>query len=122
MNIMTYKGYTAVMEYDADDKIIVGRIIGISDRIAFHGESVAEFEVAFHESVDGYIEACREFGKEPEKPASGRLMLRVPPAVHSAALAAARASGESLNQWATKALASTLSLAMYAADVEGLRR
>jgi len=106
MNTMIYKGYTASMEYDAVDKIIVGRIMGISDRIAFHGESVAEFEVKFHESIDGYFETCRHFGKEPEKPASGRLMLRVSPAVHCAALAAARASGESLNQWASKALAS----------------
>jgi len=106
MNTMTYKGYTAHMEYDVVDKIIVGRIMGIRDRIAFHGETVTEFETMFHESVDAYLEACRSFGKEPEKPASGKLMLRVPPTVHCAALAAARASGESLNQWAAKALAS----------------
>jgi len=106
MNTMTYKSYTASMEYDAVDKIIVGRILGISDHIVFHGESVAEFEVMFHKSVDDYLEACLHFGKEPEKTASGRLMLRVTPAVHCAALAAARASGESLNQWAAKALAS----------------
>jgi predicted HicB family RNase H-like nuclease len=106
MNTMTYKGYTTTMEYDAVDKVIVGRILGIRDRIAFHGESVAAFEANFHESVDDYLAACEEFGKKPDKPASGRLMLRVPPAVHSAALAAARASGESLNQWAAKVLAS----------------
>jgi predicted HicB family RNase H-like nuclease len=89
MNTMTYKGYTASMEYDAGDKVIVGRIIGISDRIAFHGESVVEFEAKFYESVDSYIDACHQFGKEPDKPASGRLMLRVPPAVRCAALAVA---------------------------------
>jgi predicted HicB family RNase H-like nuclease len=64
-----------------------------------------EFEAMFHESVDGYIEDCRKIGKEPEKTASGRLMLRVSPSVHCAALSAAKASGESLNQWAAKALA-----------------
>jgi predicted HicB family RNase H-like nuclease len=69
MNIMNYKGYTASMEYDAVDKIIVGRIMDISDRIAFHGESVSAFEAMFHESVDGYLDACRRFGKNPEKPA-----------------------------------------------------
>jgi len=105
MNIMTYKGYTASMEYDAEDRILVGRILGIRAIIGFHGESVSEFEAMFHESVDGYIEECRERGEEPEKPASGKLMLRVSPSVHCAALAAARASGESLNQWAAKVLA-----------------
>ncbi|MDW8324723.1 MAG: toxin-antitoxin system HicB family antitoxin, partial [Burkholderiales bacterium] len=38
-------------------------------------------------------------------PASGRLMLRVPPQVHQAALAAAQAAGMSLNQWAARVLA-----------------
>jgi len=106
MNIMTYKGYTASMEYDADDRILVGRILGIRAIIGFHGESVSEFEAAFHESVDGYIEECHGRGEEPDKPASGKLMLRVKPSVHCAALAAAKASGESLNQWAEKAIAS----------------
>jgi predicted HicB family RNase H-like nuclease len=41
---------------------------------------------------------------EPEKPASGKLLLRVPPEVHSRALIAAQAKGKSLNQWATEAL------------------
>ncbi|MCL2161025.1 MAG: type II toxin-antitoxin system HicB family antitoxin [Betaproteobacteria bacterium] len=105
MNTMKYKAYTATVEYDAHDHVFVGRLSGIRDRVIFHGETVDELEAAFRESVDGYIEACVKFGKDPEKPASGRLMLRVPSSVHCAALAAARASGESLNQWATKVLA-----------------
>lgn len=47
---------------------------------------------------------CAKIGKEPQKPASGKIMLRVPPEVHSAALIAAKASGTSLNQWAAKVL------------------
>jgi predicted HicB family RNase H-like nuclease len=54
---MTYKGYTASMTFDTDDKIIVGRVIDIEDIISFHGESVAEFEVAFHSLVDAYLKA-----------------------------------------------------------------
>ncbi|MCL2076556.1 MAG: type II toxin-antitoxin system HicB family antitoxin [Betaproteobacteria bacterium] len=111
MSIMTYKGYATAVEYDARDNVLVGRLMGIRDIVAFHGETVAEFEKMFHESVDGYIESCTRFGKDPEKPASGRLMLRVSPAVHCAALAASRASGESLNQWAAKAIASAAGLA-----------
>ncbi|MDR2637684.1 MAG: type II toxin-antitoxin system HicB family antitoxin [Zoogloeaceae bacterium] len=105
MNHLSYKGYAAAMEYDAEDHLLVGRLSGIRDKIVFHGESVAEFEAAFRESVDAYIENCAALGKDPEKPASGRLMLRVSPAVHCAALAAAKAAGESLNQWATNVLA-----------------
>ena len=109
-NTMQYRGYTASMSFDADDKIIVGRVLDIDDIVTFHGASVAEFEAHFHASVDGYIAACAALGGEPERPASGRLMLRVSPEVHAASLKAAALSGTSLNRWAEQALrAATLS-------------
>ena len=40
----------------------------------------------------------------PEKPASGKVMLRIAPEVHAAALKAAARSGTSLNKWAEGAL------------------
>lgn len=104
-NIMTYRGYTARIEYDNRDKIFVGRLAGIRDIVSFHGESVTEMEAAFHESVDDYLAACAKLGQDPNKPSSGRLMLRIPPEVHGAALVAAQAAGTSLNQWAAKVLA-----------------
>jgi predicted HicB family RNase H-like nuclease len=104
MNSMTYRGYTARMDFDADDKIIVGRVIDIDDIITFHGLSIPEFELAFKTAVDGYIHACDQLGQAADKPASGRMMLRVNPAVHAAAVKASTRSGQSLNKWAEKVL------------------
>lgn len=104
MNAMTYKGYTARIEYDDADRIFVGRLAGIRDIVGFHASTVDALQEAFHESVDDYVQACEKLGQTPQKPASGKLMLRVAPEVHSAALIAAQASGVSLNQWAAKAL------------------
>ncbi len=84
-NVMTYKGYAASMTYDPDDKILVGRVLDIADIIGFHGKSVAEFEAAFHEAIDDYIDACAKLKQQPEKPASGKLMLRIDPSIHAAA-------------------------------------
>jgi len=103
-NTMQYRGYTASMSFDVDDKIIVGRVIDIDDIVTFHGASVAEFETHFHTVVDDYIAACETLGSAPERPASGRLMLRVSPEVHAASLKAAALSGTSLNRWAEQAL------------------
>lgn len=103
-NSISYSSYTASMSFDTDDKIIVGRVLDIDDIITFHGESVAEFEAAFHAAVDGYIAACKQLGSAPEKPASGKMMLRIAPTVHAAALKAAARSGVSLNKWAEQAL------------------
>jgi len=104
MNTMTHKGQTARVAFDERDNILVGRLLGIGDIVGFHAASVAELRAAFEEAVDDYLEACAKLGKPAEKPASGKLMLRVPPEVHSAALNAARAAGTSLNQWAAKVL------------------
>lgn len=104
INSMSYKGYSANMVFDAEDKIIVGRVQGIDDIVSFHGESVAEFESNFHAAIEGYLAASRELGSAPEKPASGKVMLRIAPAVHAAALKAAARSGTSLNKWAEGAL------------------
>ena len=103
-NTISYKGYMASMVFDTEDKIIVGRVLDISDIIAFHGESVSEFEGNFRTVIDDYIAACAELGEKPEKPASGKLMLRIAPEVHAAALKAAARSGISLNKWAERAL------------------
>ncbi len=98
---MTYCGYTTSLEFDPDDNILVGRVLDIDDIISFHGESVAAFAAAFHED---YVAACEKRGQTPEKPASGRLMLRVDPVVHAAALKAAAHTGQSLNRWAERVL------------------
>jgi predicted HicB family RNase H-like nuclease len=104
INSMSYKGYKASMTFDVEDKVIVGRVQEIDDIISFHGESVAEFEANFHAAIDDYIAASRELGSEPERPASGKVMLRIAPEVHAAALRAAARSGTSLNKWAETAL------------------
>lgn len=103
-NFMTYKGYTASMIFDPEDKIIVGRVLEIDDIISFHGESILEFESNFHAAIEGYLAASKTLGSIPEKPASGKVMLRIAPEVHAAALKAASRSGSSLNKWAERAL------------------
>ena len=104
MNTMTFKGYTARVEIDDRDNLLVGHLLGVRDIVGFHADDVAGLRVAFEEAVIDYLDTCAKLGKQPEKPASGKLMLRVGPEIHSAVLIAAQASGVSLNQWAAKAL------------------
>ncbi|SFL53955.1 Predicted nuclease of the RNAse H fold, HicB family [Desulfomicrobium norvegicum] len=104
MNTMKYKGYTARIDFDVEDKILVGKVLDIEDTIVFHAESVHEFETAFHTSIDDYIAACEKLGQKSEKPASGRLMLRVNPRIHAAALRKAAHEGQSLNKWAERVI------------------
>ncbi|MDD1012846.1 type II toxin-antitoxin system HicB family antitoxin [Pseudomonas rubra] len=100
MNTMTYKGYTARIEYDPRDDIFVGRVLGVRDIISFHASAVRPLHEAFHLALDDYLADCAERGVQPEKPASGKVMLRIRPEVHAAATIAAQSAGKSLNQWA----------------------
>jgi len=104
MNTMTYKGYAARIEYSEEDGCFVGHLVGIRSIVGFDGKSVAELRKQFHVAVDHYLEASARLGLQPEKPFSGRVMLRVPPSLHARASAAAEVQGMSLNQWAARAI------------------
>ncbi len=104
MNTMSHKGYTARVEYDERDDVFVGRILGIRSIISFHGATVVELRTEFEHAIKDYLADCKKEGVAPEKPASGKLLLRVPPEVHGRALVAAQSAGKSLNQWATELL------------------
>lgn len=104
MSTMTYKGYTARIEYDDNDGVFFGRIAGIRDGVGFHADTVSDLREAFHEAVDDYLELCARVGKDPQKPYSGQIMVRVDPQVHAKAALAAELSGKSLAKWTEEKL------------------
>ena len=108
MNTMKHKGYAARIEYSDEDGCFVGHIAGINDVVGFHGEAVTALRAAFEEAVNDYLETCEKLERQPQKPYSGKLMLRIPPEVHAAVAMAAEVSGKSINQWATETLADVL--------------
>lgn len=104
---LEYKGYKGAAEFDDDARLFHGEVLDTRDVITFQGTTVDHLELAFRESVDDYLDYCRERGEEPEKPFSGRLMLRLPPELHRRIYIEARREGKSLNQWIADRLAQT---------------
>lgn len=96
MNTMTYKGYKARVEFDERDNLFIGRVLGVRSIISFHGETVVERRSELAHAIDEYLSDCAAQGIEPEKTASGKLLLRMPPEVHGKALVVAQAEGKSL--------------------------
>lgn len=101
---MRHRGFSARIEYDAEDRIFVGHLAGIRDIIGFHATSVDALEQAFIEAVDDYLAVCDQLGQAPNRPHSGRMMLRLAPEVHARMTTAAQLRGVSVNQWAAQAL------------------
>ncbi len=101
---MKYKGYTGQVEFDDEAGIFHGEVVDLRDVVTFQGKSVRELEKAFRDSIDDYLDFCAKRGEDPDKPFTGRLMLRLPPAVHRRAYIGAQREGKSLNQWISEKL------------------
>ena len=102
--MMEYKGYFARVEFDDEANIFHGEVINLRDVITFEGESVEELREAFTDSVEDYLEFCAERGEDPEKPYSGKFIVRVEPDLHKTLVIQARKNGKSLNTWVSDAL------------------
>jgi predicted HicB family RNase H-like nuclease len=103
--MLRHRGYTGRVELDDEAGTFHGEVLDLRDVVTFQGRSVEELEQAFRDSVDDYLEFCAERGEEPDRPFSGRLMLRLPPELHRQVHVKAQREGKSLNQWIAERLA-----------------
>lgn len=103
--MIKHKGYQAHVEFDDENEIFHGEIIGIQDVITFQGKSVAALKKAMKDSLDDYLDWCKERGKAPNKPYSGSFVLRLEPRLHRKIAIAARRSKKSMNSWVANVLA-----------------
>ena len=97
--MMEYKGYLAQIDYDDDNKIFHGEVINLKDVITFEGTCVKDLHQAFIGSVEDYLAFCRERGEKPEKPFSGKFLLRINPELHQRIALKAKTEDKSLNHW-----------------------
>lgn len=102
--MLTYKGYAGHVEFDEEAAVFHGEVLDTRDVVTFQGTSVGELIQAFHDSIDDYLDYCQERGEQPDKPFSGRLMLRVSPDLHRKVSVQATREGKSLNQWIVERL------------------
>jgi len=106
--MMEYKGYIGKVEIDDEAGILHGEVINIRDVITFEGSCVEEIQKAFRESVDDYLAFCAQRGESPEKPFSGKFILRLPTELHRKAYVQAKLEDKSLNGWVTEVLQTAL--------------
>ena len=103
-NTLEYKGYIGVIEYDDEDGIFHGEVVNLRDVITFQGSCVEDIKESLKDSVEDYLEFCKERGEEPDKPFSGKLPLRIGPELHRKIYISAKSEGKSINHWISDAL------------------
>jgi predicted HicB family RNase H-like nuclease len=103
--MITHKGYKGSVRFDDEGEIFHGEVMGLRDVVTFQGRTVDELKIAFQDSIDDYLEFCASRGEAPDKPFSGRFLLRVEPSLHRRLVELSGEEGESLNNWITSRLA-----------------
>lgn len=104
MNTLQYKEYEGTAELDMERCICRGKILFINDLIIYEAATPAELQRAFEHAVDDYIETCRDLGIEAKKPLKGQFNVRIPPALHRAAVLFATRNEMYLNEVVVRAL------------------
>ncbi|MGF1659559.1 MAG: type II toxin-antitoxin system HicB family antitoxin [Rubrimonas sp.] len=99
-----YKGYTGTVEFDEEDRVFHGRVVGVRDIVTFEARTADELVAAFRDSVDDYLAFHEERGTAPDRPLSGAISLRITPELHKAVVDAAGSRAKSVNQWIADAL------------------
>jgi predicted HicB family RNase H-like nuclease len=102
--MIEYKGYTGIFEYDDSIDALAGHVVDIAGEIYFEGGSIEEVKESMRRAVDHYLSACEAQGVPPDRPFSGRLMIRTRPELHRAVALAAARERRSMNEWIERRL------------------
>ena len=111
--MMKYKGYTGHVEFDDESEIFHGEVLDTNDVITFQGKTPKEIKKAFKESIDDYLDFCNDLNAKPDKPFSGKLVLRMTPSLHHEIFIHAKQEGKSINAFINDALTKTVSFNAY---------
>lgn len=104
MNILEYKGYRAIIEFDAENYRLKGTVMRISEGIHFYSDNLITIEEEFHKAIDEYLKRCKEKGIKPEKEYKGSFNIRINPELHAQMAMLAYKNGISLNATVEKAI------------------
>ena len=107
-SLLEYNGYHATITYDADDELFVGEVFGIADSLNFHGSSIEELKQMFAQTIDNYLDLCKQVGKDPEKEFKGSFNVRIPSELHKKISILAAQQKITLNQYVVNALSKSI--------------
>ncbi len=109
-NTLKYKNFIGTVEYNSEDKLLTGKLMGIPDLVSYHGVTVSEIEASFKDAIDDYLDYCEREGKETTQSCGGIFNVRVSPYIHLKALERSKERGITLNKYIRNALERDLSL------------
>lgn len=115
-NVMLIDGYRAVIQYDPEINMFRGEFTGLNGSADFYAATVDSLQREGRTSLQVFFDVCREKGIEPVRAYSGKFQIRLPEDLHRDAVEAAKARGESLNQFVAQAIEHELTGTTHSAN------
>ncbi len=103
-NVIEIEGQKALVSYDPEIGMLRGEFIGLSGGADFYAKDTDGLATEGAISLKVYLDGCQARGIEPYRAFSGKFNVRLDPAIHEAAAAAAAADSQSLNEWVANAI------------------
>jgi predicted HicB family RNase H-like nuclease len=104
MKNLEYKGYIGSIEYNKEDKLFFGKLLGIKSLISYEGKTGPQLEKDFIAAVDDYLADCKELDIKAEKPFKGSFNVRIPSELHRDAALKAMEMNTSLNGFVSESI------------------
>ena len=86
MGMLAYKGYLGSIEWDVESKLLHGKILFVTDLVTYEANDEAELCREFEAAVDDHVTTCKQLGRKPPKPFSGKLSVKANIQVQPAAI------------------------------------
>jgi predicted HicB family RNase H-like nuclease len=102
MTYLRYKEYLGTIEPELKSNTLFGKLAFIRDTVTYEATTLKELDAEFRRSVDEYLLACEELGRNPQKPCKGSFNIRTGEELHREAVIAAE--GQSLNAFVCDAI------------------
>lgn len=108
MNVFRYKDFMGSIEANAEDKILHGKLLYITDLVTYEATTMTSLESEFKKAVNDYLDTCKQLHREPMKPFKGSLNVRIGPELHKEAALHAAMYGMSINEFIKSAVQSKI--------------
>ncbi|MFW6290098.1 MAG: type II toxin-antitoxin system HicB family antitoxin [Mariniphaga sp.] len=119
MNYLNYKGYTGSIEYNREDDLLFGKVLGINGLISYEGKTGKELELDFKQAIEEYLSTCKENEIIPEKPFKGNFNIRISAELHQKAALLAMKDQISLNSFVAESIREKV---LRESDAESLKQ
>lgn len=78
-NTLKYKGYEGSVDFDFSDNLLSGKVLGIRAGLVYEAQTLQELQTAFRQTIDDYLQYCKNENLVPEKPFPGILIFASAP-------------------------------------------